>query len=347
MAWSLMSERCLKRMTALTVRARACRSAAPAVLALFGALGCGSSVAAETAPDAMAWLRKIAAASRQLNYAGTFVYQHGRHVESSRIVHMSDAGGEHEKLETLDGPPREFIRTNENVTCYVPESKTVIIEKRTSRKFPALMPEHVSGITDNYVVAKGGQDRVAGYDCQVITLEPKDNLRYGHQYCVELVSGLALRSRTFNEKGEMVDLFVFNQLTIGSGVTRDLLKSRYAAKSKGWHIDRAALDLREGPIDSRWESKSPLAGFRKLTEMKRSIPGRAAPVSHVVYSDGIAAVSVFLEPMPQAPPAVGATYQGAVNMYVKSSADQMVTVVGEAPARTIKQIAESFTARPR
>ena len=339
-----MSERCLKRMTALTVKARARRSAAPAVLALLGAVNC-SSVAAENAPDAMAWLRKIATASRQLNYTGTFVYQHGRHMESSRIVHMSDAGGEHEKLETLDGPPREIIRTNENVTCYVPDSKTVIIEKRTSRNFPALIPERLGVITDNYVVAKGGQDRVAGYDCQVISLEPKDNLRYGHKYCVELASGLALRSRTFNEKGDMVDMFVFNQLMIGSGVTRELLKSRYAGESKTWHTDRAALDLREAPIDGRWDSKSPLAGFRKLTEMKRSIPGRAALVSHIVYSDGIAAVSVFLEPMPQAPPAVGATYQGAVNMYVKSSADQMVTVVGEAPAHTVKQIAESFAAK--
>jgi sigma-E factor negative regulatory protein RseB len=268
-------------------------------------------------------------------------------MESSRIVHMLDGSGEQEKLETLDGPHREIIRTNENVTCYVPESRTVIIEKRTSHNFPALLPEQLTGITDNYVVTKGGQDRVAGYDCQTITLEPKDSLRYGHKYCVELATGLALRSRTFNDKGDMVDMFVFNQLMIGAGVTRDLLKSKYAAESRNWNIDRAPLEQKEAILDSRWDTKSPLAGFRKLAEMKRSIPGRAAPVSHIVYSDGIAAVSVFLEPMPKAPPPPGATYQGAVNMYVKSSADQMVTAVGEAPANTVRQIAESFTARPR
>ncbi|MDB5811705.1 MAG: hypothetical protein JWN94_3827 [Betaproteobacteria bacterium] len=334
-------------MMATTVKARARRSAAPAVFALLGAFGCGSGSAAETAPDAMAWLKKIAAASRQLNYSGTFVYQHGRQMESSRIVHLSDATGEHERLETLDGPPREIIRTNENVTCYLPEHKTVVIEKRTSRQFPALLPDHLTGIADNYVVTKGGQERVAGYDCQVIALEPKDKMRYGHKYCAELASGLALRSRTFNEKGDLVDLFVFNQLMIGNGVTKDLLKSRYAAESKTWHTDTAALELREPAGDSRWESKVTLAGFRKLTEMKRSIPGRSTSVSHIVYSDGIAAVSVFLEPMPKSPPAAGATYQGAVNMYVKSSNDQMVTVVGEAPANTVRQIAESFTAKPR
>ncbi len=338
---------CIKSGDQSFLALRTRRATAPAVFALLGAFGCGISVAAETPADAMAWLKKIAAASRQLNYAGTFVYQHGRQMESSRIAHMADANGEYEKLETLDGPPREIIRNNENVTCYVPDNKTVIIEKRTARQFPALLPEQLTGITDNYVVTKGGQDRVAGYDCQVIALEPKDNLRYGHKYCAELASGLALRSRTYNEKGEIVDLFVFTQLMIGNGVNKDMLKSRFAALSQGWQVDRAALDLREAAPDSRWEFKSPLAGFRKLTEMKRSIPGRSAPVSHIVYSDGLAAVSVFLEPMPKSPPAAGATYQGAVNMYVKSSADQMVTVVGEAPAGTVKQIAESFTAKGR
>ncbi len=314
---------------------------------LAGAIGYGSAVAADSSPDAMAWLKKMAAASRQLNYSGTFSYTHGRQLESSQIVHLVDGGGEHERLQTLDGPAREFIRNNDNVTCYLPDSKTVVIEKRTSRKFPALFPEQLTGITDNYVVTKGEQARVAGFDCQTISLEPKDNLRYGHKYCAELATGLALRSRTFNEKGEMVDMFVFNSLTLGSGVSKDMLKSKYAAESRTWNTDRTPLEHREAAADGRWDAKSALAGFRKLTEMKRSIPGRSAPVSHIVYSDGIAAVSVFLEPMPKSPPPAGATYQGAVNMYVKSSADQMVTAVGEAPANTVKQIAESFTAKPR
>ncbi len=173
------------------------RAAVPALLALLCGVGATGLVAAETGGDAMTWLKKIAAASRQINYAGTFVYQHGRQMETSRIAHMADANGEYEKLETLDGPPREIIRNNENVTCYLPDSKTVIIEKRTARQFPALLPEQLSGIADNYVVTKGEQDRVAGHDCQVIALEPRDNLRYGHKYCADLASGLALRARTF------------------------------------------------------------------------------------------------------------------------------------------------------
>jgi len=324
---------------------RGLRPAFPTFLALVGVSWAGH-LCAQTG-DPASWLKKIATASRQINYAGTFVYQHGRQMETSRIAHLADASGDYEKLETLDGPAREFIRNNDNVTCYLPDSKAVVVEKRTARQFPAFLPEQISGLTDNYVVSKGGQDRVAGYDCQTIVLDPKDDLRYGHKFCAENSSGLPLRVFTFNEKNQIVDSFVFTELKIGAGVTRDMLKSRFAGKSQAWHVDRSALDQADTTIDSGWALKPPLAGFKKLTEMKRSIAGRSTQVSHIVYSDGLAAVSVFIEPMPKSPPPAGPTYQGAVNIYVKPLSDQMVTVVGEAPARTIKQVAESLGPKDR
>jgi len=342
-----MSEPFLKHMKAAVDSMCAMRLALTAFLALLGVIAGTGCRAAESGDDAMAWLMKIAAASRQINYAGTFVYQHGRKMETSRIAHMADASGEYEKLETLDGPPHEIIRNNDNVTCYFPDTKTVTIEKRTLRQFPAMLPEQLSGITENYAVSKGRQERVAGYDCQVVVLEPKDNLRYGRKFCAELASGLPLQARTINEKGEMVDLFVFTQLTIGRGVTKDMLKSRFASQSSAWHVERAVTAQSESGADSGWAVKNPLAGFKKLTEMKRLVAGRSSPVSQVVYSDGLAAFSVFVEPLPKSPPVAGASYQGAVNMYVRPLSDQMVTVVGETPARTVKQMAESITLKDR
>src|SRR6478609_2188836 len=113
-------------------------------------IGFAASAAASDG-DTLAWLKKMAAASRQLNYSGTIVYQHGGQVETSRVVHyVNAAGGEFEKLETLDGPPREVIRSNDQVTCYLPGVKTVLIEQRSGRHFPALLPERLAGIGDNY-----------------------------------------------------------------------------------------------------------------------------------------------------------------------------------------------------
>lgn len=296
--------------------------------------------------DGLAWLTKMANASRQLNYSGTFVYQHADRIETSRIAHfVNPAGGEFEKLETLDGPAREVIRTNDQVTCYIPDAKTVIVEKRSARRFPAVFPEQLSGVADNYVVRVSGMDRVAGYDCQVVVLEPKDRLRYGHQFCAETRSGLPLRARTLSEKNQSLESFAFTELKIGGSFSRDQVRSRYAAKSRDWKVDHSTLVLSDVPADTGWMLTRQPAGFRKLTELKRSIAGRAVMVSHIVYSDGLAAVSVFIEPLPKTPPAQSLSHQGAVNIYVRPVGDHMVTVLGETPAATVMQIANSLEFR--
>src|SRR5262249_17225455 len=67
------------------------------------------------AQEASEWLTQAAQAARALNYVGTLVYQHGGRIETSRVLHLSDATGEHEKLVNLDGPPREVVRNNEQI----------------------------------------------------------------------------------------------------------------------------------------------------------------------------------------------------------------------------------------
>ena len=293
----------------------------------------------------LSWLRIMASASRQLNYTGTFVYRHGNDTEASRIVHyVNEAGGEFEKLETLDGPPREVIRTNDQVTCYLPGAKTVLIEKRNTRRFPVLFPvELTSNITDHYVVRHSGRNRAAGYDCQVVALIPKDNLRYGHQFCAEASSGLPLRAETFNEKGVLLESFAFTELKLGGQFDRDRVKSRYAAQSRDWKVGRAVMEPtqnREGRTG--WSLASQLPGFKKLTESKRLIAGRRTTVAHLVYSDGLAAVSVFIEPLPKSLPPRSLSHQGAVNIYVRLVSDYMVTALGEVPAETVMRIADSL-----
>ncbi|HEX9672878.1 MAG TPA: MucB/RseB C-terminal domain-containing protein [Burkholderiales bacterium] len=296
--------------------------------------------------DGTGWLSKMANASRRLNYSGVFVYQHADRIETSRIVHfVNPAGGEFEKLETLDGPVREVIRTNDQVSCYLPDTKTVIVEPRSARRFPALLPEQLSGVSENYEVTVAGRDRVAGLECQVIVLAPRDRLRYGHQFCAEAVSGLPLRARTFNEKNQPLESFAFTEVKLGGRFSRDQVRSRYAAKSRTWKVDQSSLVLSDVPADTGWTLTRQPAGFRKLTELKRSIAGRAAMVSHIVYSDGLAAISVFIEPLPKTRPVKSLSHQGAVNIYVRPVADHLVTVLGETPAATVMQVANSLELR--
>ena len=309
----------------------------------------GLAGAADGSTDPMVWLKKIADASRQVNYSGTFVYQHGNRVETSRVVHfVNAAGGEFERLETLDGAVREVVRTNDQVTCYIPEAKTVLIEQRNVRQFPALLPDKLAGISENYSVRMEDRDRVAGFECTWVALLPKDNLRYGRRFCAEVHTGLPLRARTLNEKGEPVESFTFTQLSIGGNFTRDKVRSKYAdrARQQGWRIDRAAFNVQaETPTDTGWSIANQPAGFRKTMEVKRSIHGRSTPVSHLVFSDGLSAISVFVEPMPSTHPTQSLTHKGAVNIYTRPLGNYVVTALGETPAATVMQIANSLEPR--
>lgn len=316
-------------------------------------LACGVAGAAladvpAASGDALGWLKKMAAASRQLNYSGTFVYQHGSQSETSRVVHfVNAAGGVFERLETLDGPPREVIRSNDQIVCYLPAARTVLIEQRGGRHFPNLLPETLSGLSDNYLVRAEEKDRIAGHDCQWVSVVPKDNLRYGRKFCAELTTGLPLRARTVNEKNETVESFAFTQLKLGGSFNREQVRSRYAdrARSQGWKVDRSALTVSaDAPADTGWVVNNQPAGFKKMMEVKRSIAGRSAPVAHIVFSDGLTAVSVFIEPAGK-PVTQALTHQGAVNIYSRPLAGHLVTVLGEAPPATVMQIANSIEQR--
>jgi sigma-E factor negative regulatory protein RseB len=301
-----------------------------------------------TAISALDWLKKIADSSRTVSYSGTFAYQHGRRVETSRVVHyVNPAGGVFEKLETLDGPPREVVRANDHVTAYLPDARLVLVERRSTRHLPVMLPENLSDLTSQYDVKKLEGDRVGGFECQWVGVTPKDNLRYGRKFCAELESGLPLRAQVFNEKSEVIESFRFSQLSLGGKFSRDQVTSKYEARAQAqkWRIDRSALDVVEQATDTGWVVTNLPAGYRKSMEVKRTIAGRREAMPHLVYSDGLTAISVFIEPKVREVGAKPLISQGAVHIYKRAHGDFIVTVLGEAPAATVMQIARSMEPR--
>ncbi len=298
-----------------------------------------------SSPEALSWLQKIAAAPRKYNYTGTFVYSSNGDIETSRIIHLVNDEGEHEKSEVLDGSPREIIRNNDEMRCYLPENKTVVTEKRWLRKvFPALLPQPLSNLDDNYIIRKGGQERVSDYLCQVIDLEPRDEKRYGQKLWVDQETGLILKAAVM-DKDRVVEQFVFTHLKIGGNIDKALLKSRYEAKAAEWRTTNlVSSTMGSGKLG--WQIKDPPAGFKKIIEMKRNLSGKSTPVSHIALSDGLAAVSVFIEPVSKhtSPPAEGLYHgRGAINIYTRTVSDNIVTTVGEVPSATVMQIGNSVT----
>jgi sigma-E factor negative regulatory protein RseB len=304
-------------------------------------LACAPLVVQAQSPEALGWLRKIHDATQKLSYTGTFVYQNGNRSETSRITRYVDASGDIEKLEVMDGVPREIVRTKDTVRCYLPGSRVVKVDRRTERGFPALLPERITALARHYDISLGETRRIAGYDCQAVVLTPRDNLRYGYKLYADQASGMLLRAVTFDAAGEQVEQFMFTQLAIG-GVTRDMVRSRHAA-ARAWRVE----DAEAAPARlAGWGLSSELPGFQKVVELKRRL-GDSRSAGQVVYSDGLAAVSVFIESLEgrSDPVRTGLASMGAIHIYTREVANHMVTVVGEAPAASVQRIANAVEYR--
>jgi sigma-E factor negative regulatory protein RseB len=299
---------------------------------------------AETQPDPVSWLGRIVAAAQKLNYTGTFIYQSGNHSETSRITHVVDGNGEREKLEVLDGSPREIIRNNEEVKCYLPQDKVVIIERRSQRKtFPALLPSAVTTLTEHYYIRKGEVSRVAGLDSQLIILEPKDKMRFGHMLWADVASGLLLKARMVDEKNEPIEQFAFTQVRIGGPIDKAAIKPKFAIQAADWRVQNVQT-TEANMDDGEWRFRAEIPGFKKSIGMKRRIQNEAPEITHVVFSDGLAAISVFIEPLSgkQTAPQSGLFSVGGINVYKRVTDDHALTVLGEVPAATLKRLGDGI-----
>ncbi|MSQ50488.1 MAG: outer membrane lipoprotein-sorting protein [Betaproteobacteria bacterium] len=323
------------------------RSRLPIVLArLFAvSVGCLPAFAfADAQADALSLLNRVYAASQRLSYTGIFIFQHGNQSETSRVTKIVEGALTREKLETLDGQPREVVRSGDDVVCYLPALTTVRIDKYSvQNSFLAMLPAQLKELLENYEIRRGGMERVAGYDCHVLTLEPRDNRRYGHKLWVDAQTGMLIKARTFDGRHEAMEQFTFSHLQIGGTIDREQVRSRFEGKTASWRVEDAAVanaDLAQ----AGWTLRARPPGFRKILEMTRTLGGSAG-VGHMVLSDGLAAISVFIETAGQRPSIPVMSRQGAINVYVRQLGAHRITVVGEAPVESVRSVAQAVEYR--
>lgn len=313
--------------------------------ALCAALLAWSGVAhAQFPPDALDWLRRIYQATESLSYSGTFVYQQGDSSETLRITRFADSRGGVEKLEALDGSPREVVRELDTVKCYLPDTQTVKVDRRVDQRgFPALLPQQIERLADNYGAALAGTGRVAGLEAREIVLAPRDGFRYRYRLWAHVATGMLLKAAVLDDKGVTVEQFTFTQFKPGR-VTREKLKPSYAASK--WRVQDDA-SAPANLAEDGWTLSAEIMGYRKVAEVKRRL-GESRRVGQVVYSDGLAAISVFIEQRRDEPDQMqaGLAGKGAVNLYSREIAGHVVTAVGEAPAVSVQGIADVVEFHP-
>lgn len=301
-----------------------------------------------TTGEAANLLKKMVAAARLQNYSGIYLYQHADVLESFRLFHQFDANGEQERRESLDGFPREFVRNNDQIIGYLPGAKPMALDRRAANKFfPGVIQDQATDVLNNYLFKRVGTERVANYDCQMILLEPKDRLRHPHRMCVEPSSGLLLKSTMYGpDRLEQLEQFTFVQLDIGGAIDKQALKSVFAAKSlpadppvkNNGSANTASTDL------ARFDTNNLPSGFRLVKEVHSQLPGKTVPVMHFLYSDGMATVSVFVEPASNAPVNLPLV-QGTVNFFSRQVDGWRITALGEVPLQTVQMFTLAFSPR--
>lgn len=290
---------------------------------LTGIVMAQASFAGTAATD---WLARMAESHRQLNYSGIVTYQVGERVNSFRISHYVGNGQEFESLEALDGNEAEWVRSGHDVNCIHPGPEMI-----------RLLGERADGgLTQQYSIAIDGQTRVAGRDGVVMKISPKDEYRLGYTLTLDEETGLMLRSEILSEQGKVLERFQYVALEFdsenGAAVSSQALQVSHKVPVRG--AAARSETLRE------WRPTWVPSGFR-LAEVE------GEDVNGMTFTDGLAVISVFVESLNPAtakaaseqPMRRGASVSYSVAVPERQA---LVSVVGEVPMLTAKQIARSL-----
>ena len=304
-------------------------------------LSCYACAVFAAQDDAWLMLQKASQAARELSYKGVFVYQSGNTSKSVQLTHMNYGQGEYARMVVLDGAPREVLSQGSDVVIFSPKNEKMMIEKKRGQNmFPALLPSNMDALKASYQVQTGAVERVGGRDAFVINLSPRDQMRYGYKFWVDKEYGLLLKTTTLNERGEALEQISFTQLTWMQDQNMDWFKPKFDP-SKSYVMDQdAPAKMNSAEMD--WDVAQLPAGYRKVDQVKQVVQGKAFPVTQMIFSDGLASISVFIEPLAKGVrPKVGHTAVGATNFYALVNEGHQVMVIGEVPEAAVTQFANA------
>ncbi len=288
------------------------------------------------------WLERMMHAVQTLNYQGTFVYLHGNQLETMKIAHAVDGDQVRESLMSLNGAPREVIRDKESVTCVLPDSHEVSVDKRTpSTKFLNILPQDLDQLDSHYSFKSVGKTRIASRQAQVVVILPNDRLRYGYRFALDIESGLPLKSDLMNEHGELVEQTMFTDLQLGVAEISELYSREslftYRLKNHPETTDKIPL-----ANPDKWDFNSLPSGFKLSMQHQLIDQQDDGSIDQYVFSDGLSSLSVFVEPQVREEAFSGVSRLGAIHAWGGQVEGYQVTAVGEVPAVTILGVVQGM-----
>jgi sigma-E factor negative regulatory protein RseB len=322
--------------------------------AVVGAMLAALPQRSRGADDPRDWLQKMNHALATRNYDGTFFHLSEGRVETMRIVHRVRAGRTTERLQSLDGSGREFVRNNGELTCYLPDQRTVLVEPRPDHgPFLGSLPQFGADVNEFYRIESLPSARILGRAAQVIAVNPKDQYRFGYRLWLDSQTAMPLKTQLCDSRGQVIEQIFFARLEMPESIPDSDLAPVVRTEGMRWVRQGPSHDSASPALSAYRASELP-PGFHLTVAGAQTLGGATVPASHLVYSDGLATVSVFVEapqtPTPGAdaslreppePPLQGLARVGSGYAFSTVVQGHQVTAVGEVPAQTVEFIAHS------
>ena len=296
--------------------------------------------------DARAWLKRMSEAAKSLNYEGTFVYRQGAHIETMRIIHRAEAEGERERMVSLNGVPREVLRDETQVTCIMPDDHAVVVDTRRSKgRFASSFENVDERLEAFYLFSVGEVDRIAGRTARIIRIKPKDEYRYGYSIWLDVETGLLLKSELLDGEGNVLEQVLYTSVSLPESIPDTMLEPAISGEGFTWYRNEGGEPAAR-QVASDWAVGGLPAGFVLKSSDEEPLPNSEAPVGHMVYSDGLASFSVYVERLTtDKEPFAGLSQMGAMNAFGTLVGDNQITVVGEVPRKTVEQVGQAVRRR--
>ena len=320
---------------------RCCRYIGLLTFASLVSLG----AAAQQPQTAADWIEKASRAGERHSFVADVVYEQGSHIEALRLWRDAGEGGRlRERLMTLSGPQREILRTAGSTIYLMPSASEPLAQRYSGRSIDLPGPDEVDRLDERYRLELEGEGRIADRPVQRIRLIPRDAFRYGYALWVERRTGLVLRADVIDQGATPVERFLIVDLELRDRLTPETLDPVLAEDGASFDrvTDRAVVDDEQAPVQAAWSVTDLPEGFTLQTDRAQTLSRREKPVRHMVFSDGMATVSVYIEQRDASDRLEGPMSMGGVNIHARTQDDVQTLVVGQVPAATVHRIATSL-----
>jgi sigma-E factor negative regulatory protein RseB len=304
------------------------------VAALVGASG---PVLADKLP--LDWLSHMGAAVQSTSYEGTVIRIKDGKAEALKVIHTIKDGVVMEKVVAQEGNGLEIIRIGNEVHCILPDRKSVLVEEWNDQStLFSTLPSSDIRFGSEYDVAVVRKERIAGREAIMLAIRPHDGYRYGHRIWLDTETNFPLQTQLMSD-GTAIEQVKFAEITLNHEIQASALEPSYSTEHFTW------LQQSSGHagtvIETSWISDELPAGFRVVSVHEETMDGGAADVTHILFSDGLANVSVFVAAN-SGKLAAGAARVGGSNSFGVEHGNHEITAIGEVPAMTVEQIATSM-----